>query len=94
MAGGGSSPKGAVGGGGNNFTSDGGGMPPAVGRGHEAGGAKWCSWCACEGRREGEKKWVAGGGGAFYQRSGWQGKERGSRAESAWKREMGGERGA
>jgi hypothetical protein len=38
MAGGGSSPKGAVGGGGNNFTSDGGGMPPAVGRGHEAGG--------------------------------------------------------
>jgi hypothetical protein len=45
--GGGSSPKGTVSGGGS-FTSGDVDMPPAVGRGQEARGVKWCSWCACE----------------------------------------------
>jgi hypothetical protein len=56
MAGGGSSRKGAIDGG-SGFTSGGVGVPPAFGRGQEAGGgAKWCSWCACEGGREGGER--------------------------------------
>jgi hypothetical protein len=50
MAWGGSSLNGAVGCD-DGFTSGGVGMPLAVGCGQEARGAKWCSWCACEGGR-------------------------------------------
>jgi hypothetical protein len=96
MAGGGSSPKGAVDDGGG-FTSGGVGVAPAVGRGHEARGGQWCSWCACEGGREGggRKGWAAstvpfigvtGGRGR-------RGRGGGSGAASAWKRETSGERG-
>jgi hypothetical protein len=95
MAGGGSSPKGAVDDGGG-FTSGGVGVPLAVGRGHEARGGQWCSWCACEGGREGGgEKGVGSVDDAFYRRDGRQGKERegGSGAASAWKRETSGERG-
>jgi hypothetical protein len=75
---GGSSPKGAV------------GVPPAVGRGQEARGAKWCSWRACDGGREGGRKGLVVLAMSFIGATGSRGKRGGVHVEE---RETSGERG-